>query len=275
MKKIIKSLKSLNPYIVASCVIVGVSALVIFALIKEEAPPQEKDSLVIEESIVSAENEIENDVPYKNVQVEVFESKPVELEESVEQPLDIDVETEIEIIGEKEPANEKVSTSEESVDFREDKYQESIQKPEDVKESESKEPEVVEQTEILPEVSEEVPVEPESPPQESVTVPEVVEPAPEEPKHEHSWMFESYYQEPTCSNGGLVNEICAQCGETQITGGTPTGEHSYVTETIGDCCSSEVIVCTECNNREVKEKDPTNHIDVEDGFCYGCGHSTE
>ena len=72
-----------------------------------------------------------------------------------------------------------------------------------------------------------------------------------------------------------MTQICAHCGETQVTGGTPTGEHHYEVETVGDCCSAEVVVCTECNSREVREKDPANHIDVEDGFCYGCGHSTE
>lgn len=93
--------------------------------------------------------------------------------------------------------------------------------------------------------------------------------------HQHSWIFESYYQKPTCSNGGLVNQICAHCGETQITGGIPTGEHVYEVETVGDCCSAEVVVCKECNFREVREKDPGNHIDLEDGFCYGCGHKTD
>ena len=97
---------------------------------------------------------------------------------------------------------------------------------------------------------------------------------PEPDNHEHSWIFESFYQEPTCSNGGLVTQICAHCGETQVTGGTPTGEHHYEVETVGDCCSAEVVVCTECNYREVREKDPANHIDVEDGFCYGCGVKT-
>lgn len=94
-------------------------------------------------------------------------------------------------------------------------------------------------------------------------------------KHEHNWMFESYYQNPTCSNGGLVTEICAQCGETQITGGIPTGKHSFKVETKGDCCSEEVVACSECNFREVRDKDPKNHIDIEDGFCYGCGQKVE
>lgn len=94
-------------------------------------------------------------------------------------------------------------------------------------------------------------------------------------KHEHNWMFESYYQNPTCSNGGLVTEICVQCGETQITGGVPTGKHSFKVETRGDCCSEEVVACSECNFREVRDKDPKNHIDIEDGFCYGCGQKVE
>ncbi len=89
----------------------------------------------------------------------------------------------------------------------------------------------------------------------------------------HSWIFESFYQEPTCSNGGLENQVCAHCGETQITGGTPTGKHEFKVETPGDCCSEEVVVCTVCNHREIKEKDTGNHIDVEDGFCYGCGET--
>lgn len=97
----------------------------------------------------------------------------------------------------------------------------------------------------------------------------------ESEEHEHSWVFEAYYQKPTCSNGGLVTEICAQCGETQITGGTPTGKHTYEVEIPGDCCSEQGVVCTECNYREMREKDSGNHIDVEDGFCYGCGQKVE
>ena len=93
--------------------------------------------------------------------------------------------------------------------------------------------------------------------------------------HEHSWIFESWYQEPTCSNGGLVIEICGTCGETQVTGGTPTGLHSYTVETPGDCCSEEVVVCLECNHRQKGDKNPENHIDVEDRFCYGCGKETK
>lgn len=110
--------------------------------------------------------------------------------------------------------------------------------------------------------------EPELPAEETPEMPSSKEP---EVSCHHSWVFESFYQEPTCSNGGLENQVCAHCGETQVTGGTPTGEHLYLVETPGDCCSEEVVVCTECNHREIKEKDRGNHIDVEDGFCYGCG----
>jgi len=116
----------------------------------------------------------------------------------------------------------------------------------------------------------------ELPEQESTLTPVTV---PEEPsstlselaRHEHSWIFESCYQEPTCSNGGLENQICAHCGETRIVGGTPTGEHDYVVETEGDCCSEEIVRCSVCNARETRGYNMTNHIDVEDGICYGCG----
>lgn len=102
------------------------------------------------------------------------------------------------------------------------------------------------------------------------------EPAPptEEPCVHH-WLFDSYFQEPTCSNGGLENQICARCGETRTIPGTPTGEHEFVVETQGDCTSAEVVRCSNCNIREIREKDSSNHIDVEDGICYGCGAKIE
>ena len=128
----------------------------------------------------------------------------------------------------------------------------------------------------LPEVTP-VPAPKLAPEDTPIQEPEEKEPEPEATStpHEHSWMFDSWYQEPTCSNGGLVMEICAHCGETQVTGGTPTGEHSYQVETPGDCISEEVVVCSVCNCREVREKNPGNHIDVEDGFCYGCGKNAD
>ena len=91
----------------------------------------------------------------------------------------------------------------------------------------------------------------------------------------HSWIFESYFQVPDCSNGGLENQICAHCGEQRTVGGTPTGKHDYIVETEGDCCSEEIVRCSVCNNREIREKNIANHIDVEDGSCYGCGQKIE
>lgn len=163
--------------------------------------------------------------------------------------------------------------------------QEEVESPEIIPEPQP-EPSAPQEPEIAS--PEETPMPEETPAPEVTPVPEItptpeetpipeVTPSPEETPatHEHSWIFDSWYQEPTCSNGGLVNEICAHCGETQVTGGTPTGEHSYTVESPGDCCSEEVFVCVECNHRKVGEKDPGNHIDVEDGFCYGCGKNTE
>lgn len=116
----------------------------------------------------------------------------------------------------------------------------------------------------------------------SESIPETTpEPTPEatpavEPEEcVHHWLFDSYFQEPTCSNGGLENQICARCGETRTVPGTPTGEHKFVVETQGDCTSAEVVRCEDCNSREVREKNLSNHIDVEDGICYGCGAKTE
>lgn len=154
---------------------------------------------------------------------------------------------------------------------------ESIALPEDAK--------VPEDTEVLEKPTEQEPVqaavsEQESIPQEEQEVKPPAEEEQEIPSSQkqekvckHSWVFESFYQEPTCSNGGLENQVCAHCGETQITGGTPTGKHEFKVETPGDCCSEEVVVCMVCNHREIKEKDMGNHMDVEDGFCYGCGET--
>lgn len=134
-------------------------------------------------------------------------------------------------------------------------------------------PENVKTPEPIPEVT--PAPEPSSIPEETLTPESTPEPDNTPIPHEHSWSFQDWYQEPTCSNGGLVMEICVHCGETQITGGTPTGEHVFQVETPGDCVSEEVVVCIQCNYREVREKDLSNHIDVEDGFCYGCGKKTE
>lgn len=91
----------------------------------------------------------------------------------------------------------------------------------------------------------------------------------------HNWIFTSYFQEPTCGNGGLENQVCAVCGETQTTSGTPTSKHTFVVETPGDCCTEEILRCSACNYREVGSKDTENHMDVEDDFCYGCGQEVK
>ena len=259
--KIKEYLRSKNPYLLASAAIVIVSVGIIIALL-QESPAEGCDQDVIS---VVVESEGTDDV----------ETEKEEKEESANEAL--------------ETAGEEAETESDSESSSEpEQYSETEESCEPVKEPDGEvEPkETSESTEeMTPEESpEKVPAgESQEPPEtdsEEVVVPEpeeTPEPSevPEPEVHEHSWIFESYYQNPTCSNGGLVTQICAHCGETQITGGIPTGEHTYEVETVGDCCSAEVMVCTECNFREVREKDPTNHIDVEDGFCYGCGHKAE
>lgn len=276
MKKMKKYLKNRNPYLLASVAIVIVSIGIIIALL-QEVPAEGSDSdvppVVLENVSESQESEQQDTGALR----ESWEKDDVEAESK---------ETE-------ESENEAMETTEKGAES----FSESCSEPQQASEpEESCEPvkdlegevfpeEVPESTEkgIPEEPQEEMPEENQKP---TATDPEdLVNPEPEEnPKssevpetevHEHSWIFESYYQEPTCSNGGLVTQICAKCGETQITGGIPTGEHSYEVETEGDCCSEIVVVCTECNFREVREKDPDNHIDEEDGFCYGCGQKTE
>lgn len=213
-----------------------------------------------------------SDTP-ESIQVETKEPMESEATEEVKPELPIEEEAaagteetakdqgsleESEISEETEALDASVSISEP------EETTEDVEKPEAQEKLPNKEPEeevVEEETETA-----ETPVlQPEEKPEGSAQPGE----------HEHSWIFESYYQKSTCSNGGLVNQICARCGETQTTGGTPTGEHQFSVETPGDCCSAEVVICSECNHREVREKDPDNHIDEEDGFCYGCGCETE
>ena len=259
--KIKEYLKSKNPYLLASAAIVIVSVGIIIAL-QQEKPAEGSVQDVIS---VVVESEGMDDV----------ETEKEEKEESAIETL--------------ETAGEEAETESDSESSSEPgQYSETEESYEPVKEPDGEvEPEETSESteEMTPEESpEKVPAgESQEPPEtdsEEVVVPEpeeTPEPSeiPEPDVHEHSWIFESFYQEPTCSNGGLVTQICAKCGETQITGGIPTGEHSYEVETEGDCCSETVVVCTECNFREVREKDPDNHIDVEDGFCYGCGKKTE
>lgn len=259
--KIKEYLKSKKPYFLASAAIVIVSVGISIALLQEK-PAESSDQDVIS---VVVESEGLDDV----------ETEKEEKEESANEALETaGKEAETESGYESSSEQEQYSETEESC--------EPVKEPDEEVEPE----ETSESTEeMTPEESpEKVPAgESQKPPEtdlEEVVVPEpeeTHEPSeiPEPEVHEHSWIFESYYQNPTCSNGGLVTQICTHCGETQITGGTPTGEHFYEVETSGDCCSAEVVVCTECNFREVREKDPDNHIDVEDGFCYGCGKKTE
>lgn len=259
--KIKEYLKSKNPYLLASAAIVIVSAGIIIALLQEK--PAEGNDLDVTSVVVESEGM--NDV----------ETEKEEKEESANEALETaGEEAETESGSESSSVQGQYSETEESCEPA--KEPDGEVKPEEAPEStEEMTPEV--NPEMVPTGESQKPPETDS---EEVVVPEPEE-TPEPPEipeleeHQHSWIFESYYQKPTCSNGGLVTQICAHCGETQITGGIPTGEHVYEVETVGDCCSAEVVVCTECNFREVREKDPTNHIDVEEGFCYGCGHKAE
>ena len=282
MNKIKKYLKNSNPYFLASVAVVGISVVIISALLKEEAPMQDKESVAVEERIELEAEEITVETSEQMTDLEVMEETSAVNEESMENSAETEESADLKMKEDETQA--AMSTSEEPKENKEEVNTENVPQLE----SESEVPEVVETLEVQPEEpdhskeAELVPEEPDIIPDEGEPTPEVPEvvpdekePVPEESVHEHSWIFEFYYQAPTCSNGGLVNEICASCGETQITGGTPTGAHSFEVETVGDCCSVEVVACTECNYREVREKDPANHIDVEDGFCYGCGHSTE
>ena len=231
MKKMKEYLRNMNPYLLASVLIVALSVGTIIAL-QQEVPSEGGDPDVTPVVLENASESQESEQQDTEASEESWEMDDVETENK-----------------EKEEAeNETMETA--------GKGAESASKS-------SSEPQLASEPEESCESVKEPDVEVES---SEVPEPEV---------HQHSWIFESYYQKPTCSNGGLVTQICAHCGETQITGGIPTGKHVYEVEIVGDCCSAEVVVCTECNFREVREKDPANHIDVEDGFCYGCGHKTE
>lgn len=279
MKKIKEYLQNKNPYLLASIAIVALSVGMIIAIL-QDAPAEGSDPdvapIVLENSSDSQEAEQQG------------------TEESVESGEMLDVETEDE---EKEAsANETMETADERTESasKSSSEQETASAPEEsgepVKEAEEEmeHQEISEPTEeVMPESSPEEKSDesPETKPDEDATEPpvtvpeEVVIPEPEETPepevHQHSWIFESFYQAPTCSNGGLENQICVHCGETQTTIGTPTGKHVYEVESAGDCCSEEVVICKECNHREVKDMDPKNHIDEEDGFCYGCGQDTD
>ena len=291
-KKIKEYFQGKNPYLLASAAIVIVSIFIISMILKDEVSTEKENDVAsrtqqsTEESIADTESvqesfeaessevaeEIQESVTIEpSVQEDeevtnILKSEPVNIAETQSKPVESVQST---TVPEKKPVQEITST------------QENTTVPEvTVTPDPQPEPPVTPKPEVIPteepSVPEEIPVPQPSPAPEVPPIPEIT-PSPEETPviHEHSWIFDSWYQEPTCSNGGLVNEICAHCGETQVTGGTPTGKHSYTVESTGDCCSEEVVVCTECNHRQVGEKNPDNHIDVEDGFCYGCGKKTD
>lgn len=270
IKRVKEYWKGKNPYLVASVAIVIATVVVISLILQEEISTDQEADGVSTETVQSIVEE-ENGMAPSQEQKSVVESGSLddhtasnEEKEPEKEPI-LEKESDISSVPESTPDPEVLPTPESVSES------ENIRKPEEKPEVD-RVPEESTETDSEPEEF----VEPEHVPVEEPDIPvtePVVTPVPE--VHEHSWSFESYYQEPTCSNGGLVNQICAHCGETQTTAGAPTGNHRYEVETPGDCCSVEVVICTDCNHREVREKDLSNHIDVEDGFCYGCGQKTE
>ena len=271
-EKINRFLGDKNPYMVASLGIVLVSLLIITALLLNPADTDVETVLETLETTVFDETE-EQCLKETETVIESEETANAETTTTEEEEPADGMETKSEGSESTKNAEETTETGEFPTTEEPGKSEKDQVIKEETKEQESSDPKV----DITEEEAEQ--------PEESKAEAEIEEPE-EEPEeipneeppstpHEHSWVFESYYQNPTCSNGGLVNQICAHCGETQTTVGTPTGEHLYEMETRGDCCSAEVVICRECNHRMVKEKDPTNHIDEEDGFCYGCGQKTE
>ena len=292
LKKIKEYFKGKNPYLMSSAAIVILSVVIISILLKDEMSAGKDADTATQQSWEESVEGIEQEQEFvetessENLEVltDIANSETAEIPE--QEKTEVSKVEETEVSGEEEtqkvqeepvtkvpatPEPEPTSTPTPQIEVEESAV------PEEVPEVQP-EPSAPQE----PEVPEETPIVEETPSPEPIPSPEVTpepepEPTPEvtPTPHEHSWIFESWYQEPTCSNGGLVNEICAHCGETQVTGGTPTGNHDLQVETPGDCCSQEVVVCTHCNYREVRETDPSNHIDVEDGFCYGCGKKTD
>lgn len=263
--KIMNYFKGKNPYLLASFAIVMITVGIMLILLQDTEPAGTSEEVVSTEqiSVIGKESievyvESSTEVETQPVNEAVLEQESADIDEADENSTEIKTtETEAESMPLEMAATEK------------EQYNSKVIKPES-EEPEKEELEVVPKEEPqerpFEQPEEELPYQPEQEPESEEEESQVEE------AHVHSWIFESYFQEPTCSNGGLVNQICAHCGETQITGGTPTGEHDYEVETPGDCCSAEVVVCRECNFREVREKNAQNHVDVEDGFCYGCGH---
>ena len=277
MQKWKKILLGDYPHRRITAVLLLLSVVMMCLVIRNDVPePKETDVVTDNTETVDSVNESESESVGDEF-TDTEETEPSlmegEIEESLTSEETIAKEAE-EVHGSEEQMTESISVQEviaESSVAPEEESLELPQKP--TVPDRTSEPESMETSELIPEVTpapEPIPVPEETPMPESTPEPDKT-PVP----HEHSWSFQDWYQEPTCSNGGLVMEICVHCGETQITGGIPTGEHSYEVETSGDCLSEEVVVCTVCNYREVREKNLSNHIDVEDGFCYGCGKKTE
>lgn len=294
-KKVKAYFEGKNPYLMASAAIVIVSVVIISLLLKAEMTKrQETDtaSVSTQQSQTESVEEVVNPGESGEQSVsEVFKEEVTEIaskEESesvIPEVLSVPAETpvpEVVPIPEITLTPEPTPTPEVTPIPEPEPTPEVIPIPEpEPTPKVTPTPELTTSSEITPTPepipSPEITPTPEPTPSPEITPAPEPEPTPEvtPTPHEHSWIFQSWYQEPTCSNGGLVIEICGNCGETQVTGGTPTGKHSYTVESPGDCCSQEVVVCTECNYREIREKDPGNHIDVEDGFCYGCGKKTD
>ena len=279
MQKWKKILLGNYPHRRITAVLLLLSVVMMCLVIRNDVPdPKETDVVTDNSETVESVNESESEtVGDELTNMEETEPSSIEgeMEESITAEENISKESE-EVHASEEQMPESISVQEviTKTDSSVAPQEESSEPPqENTKTDRTPEPESMEATELIPEVTpapEPIPVPEETPMPESTPEPDKT-PVP----HEHSWSFQDWYQEPTCSNGGLVMEICVHCGETQITGGIPTGEHSYEVETSGDCLSEEVVVCTVCNYREVREKNLSNHIDVEDGFCYGCGKKTE
>lgn len=270
-----KSFRGKSRYLFAACAVVSVSVLIILLLFREEGPAQEMGQMEVTQQMVEEEESKSRSVEETMVETETAKEESGESTEetlpweSVDEPNAdseiVESQETLEPSVEKEAlSNKEVLETVEVTGTQETENTEEISEELDETGQEAKqETQPSDEPEVLPEKDPE--------PDSEDSAEETQNPS----VHEHSWIFESYYQKPTCSNGGLVNQICAHCGETQTTVGTPTGEHQYKVETPGDCCNVEVIICSECNHREVREKDPDKHIDEEDGFCYGCGQKTE
>lgn len=279
MQKWKKILLGDYPHRRITAVLLLLSVVMMCLVIRNDVPdPKETDVVTDNSETVESVNESESEtVGDELTNMEETEPSSIEgeMEESITAEENISKESE-EVHGSEEQMPESISVQEviTKTDSSVAPQEESLELPQKpTVPDRTPEPENVEAPELIPEVT---------PAPETSSIPEETL-TPERPPehdntlkpHEHSWSFQDWYQEPTCSNGGLVIEICVHCGETQITGGTPTGEHSFQVETPGDCVSEEVVVCTQCNHREVRAKDPNTHIDEEDGFCYGCGKKTE